>query len=606
MTQDRKLSSDERLIRDLRLLNRIAKRLNRAVDVHTVLQETLADLLALLELETGWIYLIDRAAQDQRWGKGYRLAAAHNLPPALDLEKSLVWLGGCRCQDMCMAGELNEAYNILQCTRLENAEGDRHELVVHATVPITAGKTKLGILNVAADDWSAFNDEALELLTNVGAQLGIALERARLYDLLRERRIDEQLALLNLSSQLLTLQDMDEVLEHIVETVPRMLNVDACAILLPAQDEQYLEFRAATGWRNDPITDKRKVPADERSTSGMVMNTQQVLLVDDLERSDPRPMWAPEWIMHEGFRGHAVVPLIAEGKSVGVMMIDAREPRLFDEDEVRFMQLVANQAAIAIEQARLREEKERRRLLEDEMNLGRQIQLNLLPAGLPEIPGWEFAAINQSALRVSGDFYDYFDLPGKPGRLGIVVADVMGKGVPAALFMALSRTVIRTTALSGRPPASALMRANELIRKDSRESTLLTAVYAELDTQAGTFRYANAGHHRPLWFQAAAGKCRELDAKGVVMGVFDHIEIEEEEVRLQPGDYVVIFTDGVTDIVNPQGVFYGLKRLRKLLQKHVGKSAQALMQIILDDVVEFAAGAPRMDDLTLFIIQRCH
>ena len=133
---------------------------------------------------------------------------------------------------------------------------------------------------------------------------------------------------------------------------------------------------------------------------------------------------------------------------------------------------------------------------------------------------------------VGGDFYDFFELPGEPGQLGMVIADVTDKGVPAALFMALSRTLIRTTALSGRSPGAALSRANQLILRDSQTNTFVSTFYAALDTHGGKLAYANAGHNPPLWLQVATGELRELAARGIVLGLFYDIDLEEREISV--------------------------------------------------------------------------
>jgi sigma-B regulation protein RsbU (phosphoserine phosphatase) len=307
-------------------------------------------------------------------------------------------------------------------------------------------------------------------------------------------------------------------------------------------------------------------------------------------------------VLAEGFRGHAVIPLIAEGESVGVMTINTRKPHAWDDDEIRFMRLVVNQIALAIETARLHQEEIARQRLEEELAVGRKIQLSLLPKSPPEVTGWEFAAAYKSARQVSGDFYDFYILPER--QIGMVIADVVDKGVPAALFMALSRTVIRTMALSGRGPAAALKKANELILKDSRASLFLTAFFATLNPQDGCLRYANAGHNRPLWLLADTGKCQELVAEGSLLAVLDELDLVEKEVRLEEGDFVVFYTDGLTDAMNPKGEVFGEERLRKFIESNIGVSAQETLDGILDAVTEFSRDTPLADDLTLFVVHR--
>jgi serine phosphatase RsbU (regulator of sigma subunit) len=591
------------LTENLETLNRIGETLNRAVDVRGVLNSALAQLVELMGLESGWIFLRDPAAQDRWWGSGYVLAAHHGLPPALDLELAGPWEGGCDCQNLCDQGKLTEAYNEVRCSRLASASGDRRGLKVHASAPLRAGDEILGILNVAGPDWASFRPQALALLTNVGNQMGIALERARLFDLLRAQRIREQATLLDLSNQLLARRNMADLMAFLVEETKRLLRADACALLLPTAQPGLLAFRASSGWHRDPVADQRTLPNDGKSGAGQVMHTQQPLLVEDIEVQDPAP-WLPDWMREEGFRGHAVVPLVSEGRSIGVLMLDTRQPRAPNEEDVRLLRLIANQAAIALENARLQQEEVQRRQFEHELALGRQVQLSLLPKSCPAVAGWECAAVYEPARIVAGDFYDFVELPGKSGRLGFVIADVVGKGVAAALYMALSRTMVRTAALSGRHPAEALVRANKLILKDSRSDQFVTVFYAVLDPHNGKLVYSNAGHNRPLWLRAATGEVRELTARGIVLGIFEEVELEEQEIDVAPGDLLLFYTDGVTEATNAEGQLFGEDRLRAVLAEHTTSTAEQVIQAVTGAVKAFVGDTPQSDDMTLFVLKR--
>jgi sigma-B regulation protein RsbU (phosphoserine phosphatase) len=300
--------------------------------------------------------------------------------------------------------------------------------------------------------------------------MGIALQRAQLFDLVKAQRIHEQQALLDFSSQLLGRLDLDDVSRYVVTEVRQLIHADACALLLPADEPGDLLFRAAAGWETDPSALPQRVPADFRSGPGRVVQTQQPIVVADLALVD----WAerlPDWFHAEGFHGHAVIPLVADTRSIGALMINMRAPRLLDDDEVRFVQLIGNQAALALEKARLHRETVRQQQLEHELAVARQIQLSLLPKVLPSLPGWEFAAVYRAAHEVGGDFYDFIPINHYTDRLGIIIADVADKGMPAALYMAMARTILRTSAMSGHSPATVLMRANEMILKDSGAAT---------------------------------------------------------------------------------------------------------------------------------------
>jgi sigma-B regulation protein RsbU (phosphoserine phosphatase) len=554
-------------------------------------------------LETGWIFLKDSTAQDSWGGSGYVLAAHHNLPPAIEPDNADAWEGTCVCQGLCNTGGLTKAYNEVHCSRLAGVSGDRRGLAMHASVPLRSGDRILGILNVAVPDWASFNPEALTLLTNVGAQIGIALERARLFNLLQEQRVYEQAALLDFSSQLLSRLDLDDLMRYLVEEVRQMLRADACALLLPAEEPGFLDFRAASGWHVDPVAEHRHVSAEEGSGAALAMRTQRPYLEEDLDRSALAAQ-IPDWLRAEGFHGHAVVPLIADGRSIGTLVLDTRQPRRLDESELRLLRLMANQAAIAVEKARLHQEEVKGQGLERELAIGQQIQLSLLPKEWPVAPGWEFAAFYQAARLVGGDFYDLFELPGEPGCVGLLIADVMGKGVPAALFMAVSRTVIRTTALDGHSPSDTLMQANELILQDSHSKLFLTAFYGVLDTRSGRLVYANAGHNRPLRLQPATGKFEELSARGIVLGAMRDIELEECEIEVAPGDLLVFYTDGITEAMDASHQQFDTQRLRAAVAAGAQGSTPQILEAVVDAVHAFTGGVAQSDDMALIVVKR--
>jgi len=602
------MSSELELMHDLGTLNRIVESLNQAVDVHGVLEQALADLVDLMGLQTAWISLDDTADPGHSGTGEWVLAAHHNLPPALEPDSD-VWEGSCTCRELCNRGRLTEAYNEVHCSRLDGARGDRRGLVVHASAPLRSANHTLGILNVAADDWSAFSPQALSLLTNVGNQMGIALERAQLFDLLQQRQVHQQAALLAFSSQLLGRLELDELMAYLVEEVRKMLYADATAVLLSGEDHAgdgagFLEFRASAGWRLDPGAQRRRVPASIHSGRGLVLSAQESLTVENVQEHD-LPAWAPDWVLEEGFCGHASVPLLVNSHSVGVLVVNQRQPRLLSNDDMRCLQLMANQAALAIEKARLHEEEVKARAMEKEMEVGRQIQLSMLPATTPIVSGWEFAAYYQAAREVGGDFYDFFELPGTPSRLAMVIADVTGKGVPAALFMARTSRVIQSFGLQAGSPRDTLRQTNDLMMRDSRSELLLSALYAVLDSDSGHLVYANAGHCRPLWLQGATGQVQELDARGIILGaVVDNTYLEERELDVQPGDLLVFYSDGVTEAMNAARELFGEDRLQEVLAANGRGSAQEVLEGIVDAVRDHAGNTQQSDDLTLFVVRR--
>ena len=564
----------------------------------------MARLVELMGLETGWIFLKDDSARNQWAGPGYVLAAHHNLPPGLAIHKARPWKGACDCQGLCSKDKLTAAYNEVRCSRLAEARpADRQGLAVHASAPLRSSDQILGILNVAAPDWEAFTPERLALLANVGAQMGITLERARLMALVTERRVVEQEMLLDFSNQMLARPNLDDLIDYMAQEIQRILKVDTCAFVLPAGAEGFLTFAAAAGWRDDPMARGRVIRDDGLNGPSRAMQSNQPVLVEDIDQ-EAVALSTLGWFSAEGFRSYAVFPLLSEELAVGALMIGNRSVRLLAKDEVHLLQLIANQAAIAIEGARLLEQELQRYKLEEELSLGRQIQLSMLPKACPVIPGWELVAVYQAARTVGGDFYDFFELPGTPKRLGVLIADVADKGVPAALFMALSRTIIRTSALSGRGAASALKRSNQLILNDTMSDLFLSAFYAILETETGRVIFANGGHNRPLWYRAARDRVQELRSKGIILGVFEEITIEERRLQLEVLDVLLLYTDGVTEALNGDGDMFEVQRLIDTLRASAAGSARDVAQAVVDAYNRFVGDTEQSDDVTFVVIKR--
>jgi sigma-B regulation protein RsbU (phosphoserine phosphatase) len=595
------------LLHDLRLFNRIAQTLNQATDVRRVLNDALAQLVELLGLETGWIFVRDPGTGGHWAGRGFVLAAHYQLPPALALDRADAWGKSCSCQNLCRKGQLDAAYNEVQCSRLAEATGDRNGLAVHASVPLATGERIMGILNVAAPSWDAFDERALGLLSTVGSQMGIALERAQLHDALRERRFREQEALLTLSQKLLGQSSSVGLEGFIVEEVRRLLDASACALLLPDdEDEEQLLFRAAAGWHDDPVAAQRRIPTNKQSRVGRVFLSQRPLTAAVNIQTPVSPM--EKWAAGEGFQAIAAVPLVVEADSVGVMAVHSREEREFDADDLRFLQLMANQAAMALEARRLQHEELQLLRVERELSVGREIQRSLLPVRRPVIEGWQLAASYQAAREVGGDFYDFFPVTEDKRQWNLIIADVADKGVPSALYMVLSRTAIRNASDPDRLPADTLQLANRYMLADTQADILVSALCGRLFADNGRFVYSNAGHNYPLWWQAANCEVVELTDHGLIMGVRPNLGLTDYEVRLEPGDALVMYTDGVTESLNPAHEEYGVERfvgmLTDSLRANPNAGAETIAETILNSVADFVDGAAQADDITLLVIKR--
>src|ERR671917_719816 len=247
-----------------------------------------------------------------------------------------------------------------------------------------------------------------------------------------------------------------------------------------------------------------------------------------------------------------------------------------------------------------KQEAQERERIEQELRVARLIQQTLLPKTLPELPGYEVAAHYRPAREVGGDFYDVLEL--EDGRLGLVVGDATGHGVPAALMMANTQSVLRAVAQrGGSEPGRILAEVNEVLRSYIPPSMFVTCFYAILDPRSGALRYANAGHDLPyLWH---GGDCEELRARGMPLGLMPGMSYEEKEVVLDAGEVALFYSDGLVEAHNPQGEMFGFPRLRELVAEHAEE--RSLGDFLLEELYSFTGeGWEQEDDITLLALQR--
>jgi serine phosphatase RsbU (regulator of sigma subunit) len=244
------------------------------------------------------------------------------------------------------------------------------------------------------------------------------------------------------------------------------------------------------------------------------------------------------------------------------------------------------------------EELERKRA---EMKIASQIQKSILPENIPVPEGYDLAATNIPALEVGGDFYDIFSR--ESGSYTLVLADVSGKGVPAALFMVLSRTVIRVLTRWMKKPVTVLQSSNGIFIEDSGSVSFVTLFYAVLDSQENQLRYVNAGHNPPV-LHRSTGEITILEPTGPVIGLLDSPMYSEHTVDLSPGDLLVVYSDGVSEAMNPDGKMFSEERLHAIIGENHTLSAKALIAFILKSVDDFAGGEPQSDDITIMVVKR--
>jgi serine phosphatase RsbU (regulator of sigma subunit) len=302
-----------------------------------------------------------------------------------------------------------------------------------------------------------------------------------------------------------------------------------------------------------------------------------------------------------------VVPLVSQGELIGLLNLGPRlSQQEYSADDRKLLNDLATQTAPAVQVAQLvrqqQQQAQERERIEQELRVARLIQQTLLPKHVPDLPGYGLAAYYQPAREVGGDFYDFMDLD--DGQLGLVVGDVTDKGVPAALVMATTRTLLRASAQRLDSPGEVLRRVNEVIVQDIPPNMFITCLYAILDPQSGLLRYANAGHDLPYRRKASAGGAEELRATGMPLGLLPGMEYEEKEIVLEEGDSVLFYSDGLVEAHDPRREMFGFPRLQGLVAGH-RTGGEAMVNFLLSELARFTGDEwEQEDDITLVTLER--
>lgn len=309
----------------------------------------------------------------------------------------------------------------------------------------------------------------------------------------------------------------------------------------------------------------------------------------------------------EGLRAAGVkliVPLVSQGELIGLLNLGPRmSEQEFSSDDRRLLNNLAAQAAPAVRVAQLVREqqieaRERERIAQ-ELRVAQLIQQQFLPRALPDLGGWQLAAHYQPAREVGGDFYDFIQLPS--GELGVVVGDVTDKGVPAALVMASTRSILRTEALRTNSPGQVLQRVNDLLCPDIPERMFVTCLYAVLDPVTGRLRYANAGHNLP--YVRSRNTVHELRATGMPLGLLAGMSYDEQETHLEPEDRLLLYSDGLVEAHSTSGEMFGFPRVMGLLGGSPG--TRDTIDLLLTELQRFVGPAHEQeDDITLVTLVR--
>jgi sigma-B regulation protein RsbU (phosphoserine phosphatase) len=467
---------------------------------------------------------------------------------------------------------------------LNTVDAVRTELAV----PMTARGKLVGVIDLQSTRVNAYTEYDRALMRLIAARVSMGIDNARLY-----RRVERQnrtlRALSHISREFSSILDLNELLSKIASTMHEVIAYDAFSIL--AVDHEAKVLKHLCSIRYDERVKIDNVPLGKGLT-GAAAQSREVVRVNDTAK-DPRYIAS-----HPDIRSEIAVPLVVQDRVVGVMDLESESIGYFSDDHVRTLTLLAPQVASSVENARLYAElAQRERRMEGDLEAARELQRILLPDAQPEIAGLEAAVRLRPAREISGDIYDIFEQ--REGQTVIAMGDVSGKGVAAALFGGLMSGLLRTLAPRRRSPALLMKALNDALVERRVEARYVTLGLLLWDATTRRIVMANAGAVPPMI-------CRGTDilkirVEGVPIGLLEAREYEEVTFQAEPGDTIVLYSDGITDHMNAAGTEFGRGRLAQLVRRHCDLAADELILEIFKELDKFST--VKFDDQSLFVMK---
>jgi sigma-B regulation protein RsbU (phosphoserine phosphatase) len=455
-------------------------------------------------------------------------------------------------------------------------------------VPMIARGRVVGVLDVQSTRPNAFSERDSAMLQLIASRVANSIANARLY-----RRVETQnrtlRTLAELSREFSSILDLDELLKRIAAAVRALIPYDALGIFLVDEARGVLRTRFSA--RYDQRVDIDNIPLGKGITGAAVEGRAPVRVADTA--ADPRYIAS-----HPGIRSELAVPLMVQDRVIGVLNVESERINFFTEDHQRVLATLAPQIASSVENARLYEElAQREQMLEQDLKAARKLQRLLLQSD-PDVEGLEIGVRSRPAREISGDVYDFF---ASGQQCVIAFGDVSGKGAAAALYGALLSGLLRIFGTRRRTPAALMKSMNDTLMERRVEAQYATLLVAFWDPAGRVLKMANAGASAPLVWRR--GDILMPKVEGVPIGLLEEIDYEETELRLEAGDVVLLYSDGVEDQVNEAGEDFGRGRVMKQLQKHARLEPKALADRMIAAVDEFRGGTPISDDQSVIVLR---
>jgi sigma-B regulation protein RsbU (phosphoserine phosphatase) len=565
----------------LATLVELSEEINSSLDLDEVLRKTAAIVKRLVDYEIFSVMLLDESSQKlyHRFTIGYGDEASKDWQIPIGQGITGTAAATRRTVRVPDVREDPRYINIIDSVRSE------------LVVPLVVKGQSIGVLDIQSTQVDYFTRDQQNIMTLMASRLAIAIENARLFERVRTQA-DTLLILNEVAREANSILSVEELLRHAAELVKRVIDYQILDIFLYDPATKLYRHRL-------DIKYGQRTPGKLRATAheGIVMtavSTAQPVLVPDVALDSRYIMVNPET------RSELAVPMIHKDQVVGVLDLESPQINYFTEEHLQTLKILASNLAVSLENARLYEQ-----LARDEARMERELTAaqRLQNALLRPVPATDFGlditARILSAREVCGDLYDF--LPYGSQQLGVVLGDVSGKGSAAALYGAIATGILRSLSPHKLQPAELLRQLNQLVSVRRVDGRYMTICFATWQKARRKLRVANAGQSQPLLWKD--GRVEQINLVGFPIGIFDDATYDEWSVRLNTGDILLFYSDGITEASNREGKFFGTERLKKLLASNTHMASAELADRILEEVQEFTARGPITDDRTLVVMK---
>jgi sigma-B regulation protein RsbU (phosphoserine phosphatase) len=458
-------------------------------------------------------------------------------------------------------------------------------------VPLMLRGKCIGVLDIQSRHPEYFTREQQNILTLLASRLAVAIENARLFERVRSQA-DTLLLLNEVGRETSSILDVEELLRRAAEQTKRVIDYQILSIML--YDEEQKVFRHRVDVKHGQRVQGKLRAAASEGIVGAAATLKEPVIVPDVT-ADPRYIMAnPET------RSELAIPMMHKGRVIGVLDLESPQLNYFTDDHVQTLSILAANFAVSLENARLYEQVARDEArLDRDLQAAKRIQGALLRSVPTEDYGLDMAARYLSARELGGDLYEF--LRYGPQQLGIALGDVSGKGTAAALYGAVAIGIMRSLAPQKLQPPEMLRQMNQIVGERRIEGRFMTACFATWQKGRSKFRVSNAGQSQPLLYKD--GRCGKVELTGFPLGIFEDVTYDEWGVTLDPGDIVVFHSDGIAETANNEGQFFGMERLRKIVEDHHELNAADLAERVFREVDWFSQSAPLSDDRTLVVVK---